>query len=91
MQVGLTTASAGCTTGSLIATLARKADEADSMVAAMAQLYVYGHDLDFRTLFAGVRSGPLASGAVDYADIPPTDFKPSEHSIAHFLRRRFGA
>ena len=52
MQVGLTTASAGLHDGQLIATLARKQDEVDSMVAAMAQLYVYGHDLDFRTLFA---------------------------------------
>ncbi|MFN8071575.1 MAG: polyketide synthase Pks13 [Mycobacterium sp.] len=87
MQVGLTTASAGLHDGQLIATLARKADEVDSMVAAMAQLYVYGHDLDFRTLFSPA-SGPgssRASGAVDYADIPPTRFKRKEHWLnAHF-------
>ncbi len=75
MQVGLTTASAGLHDGQLIATLARKEDEVDSMVAAMAQLYVYGHDLDFRTLFA----------PGDYADIPPTRFRRKEHWLnAHF-------
>ena len=58
MQVGLTTASAGLHDAQLIATLARKQDEVDAMTAAMAQLFVYGHDLDFRTLFSrGVRPG----------------------------------
>ena len=52
MQVGLTTASAGLHDAQLIATLARKQDEVDAMTAAMAQLFVHGHDLDFRTLFA---------------------------------------
>src|ERR1700754_1015328 len=51
MQVGLTTAAAGLHDAQLIATLARKQDEADSMTSTMAQLFVYGHDLDFRTLF----------------------------------------
>ena len=79
MQVGLTTASAGLHDGQLIATLARKEDEADSMVAAMAQLYVYGHDLDFRTLFSP------ASGPDDFAAIPPTRFRRKEHWLnAHF-------
>ncbi|MEI6251893.1 MAG: polyketide synthase Pks13, partial [Mycobacteriaceae bacterium] len=79
MQVGLTTASAGLHDGQLIATLARKEDEVDSMVAAMAQLYVYGHALDFRTLFSP------ASGPQDYADIPPTRFRRKEHWLnAHF-------
>ncbi|MFM9035083.1 MAG: polyketide synthase Pks13 [Mycobacterium sp.] len=79
MQVGLTTASAGLHDGQLIATLARKEDEVDSMVAAMAQLYVYGHDLDFRTLFSP------ASEPGDYAGIPPTRFKRKEHWLnAHF-------
>lgn len=78
MQVGLTTASAGLHDGQLIATLARKQDEVEAMVAAMAQLYVYGHDLDFRTLF-GRASSP------DYAAIPPTRFKRKEHWLnAHF-------
>ena len=81
MQVGLTTASAGLHDGQLIATLARKEDEVDSMVAAMAQLYVYGHDLDFRTMFSP------ASGPEDYADIPPTRFKRKEH----WLNARFSA
>ena len=79
MQVGLTTASAGLHDGQLIGTLARKADEVDSMVAAMAQLYVYGHDLDFRTMFSP------ASGPQGYAHIPPTRFKRKEHWLnAHF-------
>jgi polyketide synthase 13 len=69
MQVGLTTASAGLHDGQLIATLARKQDEVESMVAAMAQLYVYGHDLDLRTLFE----------AGDYAHIPPTRFRRKPH------------
>ncbi|WP_179471379.1 polyketide synthase Pks13 [Mycolicibacterium vinylchloridicum] len=69
MQVGLTTASAGLHDGQLIATLARKQDEVESMVAAMAQLYVYGHDLDLRTLFE----------PGDFAHIPPTRFKRKPH------------
>ncbi len=77
MQVGLTTASAGLHDAQLIATLARKQDEVESMVAAMAQLYVHGHNLDFRTLFA----------AGDYADIPPTRFKRKEH----WLNAQFSA
>ncbi|MCV7198872.1 polyketide synthase Pks13 [Mycobacterium angelicum] len=79
MQVGLTTASAGLHDAQLIPTLARKQDEVESMVSTMAQLYVYGHDLDMRTLFT------RASGAEDYADIPPTRFKRKEHWLpAHF-------
>jgi len=79
MQVGLTTAAAGLHDAQLIATLARKEDEVDSVLAAMAQLYTYGHDLDFATLFT------LASGPQDYADIPPTRFKRKPHWLnAHF-------
>lgn len=77
MQVGLTTASAGLHDGQLIATLARKQDEVASMVAAMAQLYVYGHDLDFRSMF----------GPGDYAAIPPTRFRRKEH----WLNAQFSA
>lgn len=79
MQVGLTTASAGLHDAQLIPTLARKQDEVESMVSTMAQLYVYGHDLDMRTLFT------RAAGPEDYADIPPTRFKRKEHWLpAHF-------
>jgi polyketide synthase 13 len=81
MQAGLTTASAGLHDGQLIPTLARKEDEVNSMVAAMAQLYVYGHDLDFRTLFS------RAEGPQDYAAIPPTKFRRKEH----WLNARFSA
>ncbi|TGD89427.1 acyltransferase domain-containing protein [Mycolicibacterium sp. CH28] len=81
MQVGLTTASAGLHDAQLIATLARKQDEVESMVAAMAQLYVHGHDLDFRTLFS-----PGATPS-DYADIPPTRFRRKEH----WLNAQFSA
>ncbi|BBZ09378.1 polyketide synthase PKS13 [Mycolicibacterium doricum] len=77
MQVGLTTASAGLHDGQLIATLARKQDDVDSMTAAMAQLFVHGHDLDMRTLFPR-RSRGLA-GALDYANIPPTRFRRKPH------------
>ncbi|WP_167096700.1 polyketide synthase Pks13 [Mycobacterium sp. DL592] len=77
MQVGLTTASAGLHDAQLIATLARKQDEVESMIAAMAQLYVYGHDLDIRTLF----------GPGDFAAIPPTRFKRKEH----WLNAQFSA
>ncbi|KAA0105567.1 polyketide synthase Pks13 [Mycolicibacterium sp. P1-5] len=73
MQVGLTTAAAGLHDGQLIATLARKQDEVESMVAAMAQLYVYGHDLDLWTLFDS------GSEPAKYADIPPTRFKRKPH------------
>jgi polyketide synthase 13 len=80
MQVGLTTASAGLHDGQLIATLAKKQDEVASMVSTMAQLYVYGHDLDVRTLFT------RAKGPQDYAAIPPTRFKRKEH----WLEVQFG-
>jgi polyketide synthase 13 len=73
MQVGLTTAAAGLHDAQLIATLARKEDEVESMTATMAQLFVYGHDLDIRTLFS------WALGPQDYANIPPTRFKRKEH------------
>ena len=58
------------------------------MIAAMAQLYVYGHDLDFRTLFspASGRTDGEAGGEC-YADIPPTRFKRKEH----WLNARFSA
>ena len=83
MQVGLTTAAAGLHDAQLIATLARKQDEVDAMTAAMAQLFVHGHDLDFRTLFPRKSSG-LAS-ARDYANIPPTKFRRKPHWLeAHF-------
>ncbi len=49
------------------------------MTSAMAQLFVYGHDLDIRTLFT------RASGPEDYANIPPTRFRRKEHWLdAHF-------
>jgi polyketide synthase 13 len=69
MQVGLTTAAAGLHDAQLIATLARKQDEVDSMTIAMAQLFAHGHDLDFRTLF----------GPGEYANIPPTRFRRKPH------------
>lgn len=79
MQVGLNTAPAGLHDPQLIATLARKQDEVDSMTTAMAQLFVYGHDLDIRTFFTP------AAGPADYANIPPTRFKRKEHWLdAHF-------
>ncbi|MDQ2638936.1 MAG: acyltransferase domain-containing protein, partial [Actinomycetota bacterium] len=79
MQVGLTTAAAGLHDAQLIATLARKQDEVDSMIAAMAQLYVYGHDLDIWTLF------PRRCTGAEYADIPPTRFRRKPH----WLEARF--
>ncbi len=69
MQVGLTTAAAGLHDAQLIGTLARKQDEVESMLHAVAQLYVYGHDLDFRTLF----------GKGECANIPRTKFKRKPH------------
>ncbi|KZS69171.1 polyketide synthase [Mycobacterium kansasii] len=79
MQVGLTTAAAGLHDAQLIPTLARKQDEVESMISTMAQLYVYGHDLDIWTLFG------RAKGPEDFASIPPTRFKRKEHWLdAHF-------
>ncbi|MDO3011291.1 polyketide synthase Pks13 [Mycobacteroides abscessus] len=79
MQVGLTTMASGLPDAQLIATLARKEDEVESMVKAMAQLYVHGHALDPRTLFS--RSAKSA----DYAPIPATEFKRKPHWLpAHF-------
>ncbi|WP_165617841.1 polyketide synthase Pks13 [Mycobacterium syngnathidarum] len=83
MQVGLTTASAGLHDAQLIATLARKQDEVESMVTAMAHLFVHGHDLDLRTLFPRKSTG--LAGALDFANIPPTKFKRKQHWLdAHF-------
>ncbi|HEX7323504.1 MAG TPA: acyltransferase domain-containing protein, partial [Mycobacterium sp.] len=83
MQVGLTTAAAGLPDAQLIATLARKADEVDSMTTTMAQLYAYGHDLDLRTLFPRETDGPVSPD--EFAHIPPTRFKRKEHWLdAHF-------
>ncbi|OBB65122.1 polyketide synthase Pks13 [Mycobacterium sp. 852014-50255_SCH5639931] len=79
MQVGLTTAAAGLHDAQLIPTLARKQDEVESMISTMAQLYVYGHDLNIWTLFT------RAGGPADYANIPPTRFKRKEHWLdVHF-------
>ncbi|WP_343573259.1 polyketide synthase Pks13 [Mycobacterium sp.] len=79
MQIGLTTAAAGLPDAQLIATLARKQDDVESMISAMAQLFVYGHHLDIRTLFS------RAGGPEDFANIPPTRFKRKEHWLdAHF-------
>jgi polyketide synthase 13 len=77
MQVGLTTASAGLHDAQLVATLARKQDEVESMVTAMAHLFVHGHELDFRTLFPRKSSG--LAGALDFANIPATRFKRKQH------------
>ncbi|WP_102419329.1 polyketide synthase Pks13 [Mycobacterium sp. 4858] len=83
MQIGLTTAAAGLHDAQLIPTLARKQDDVESMISAMAQLYVYGHDLDIRTLFSRASSGP--AGPEDFANIPPTRFKRKEHWLdVHF-------
>ena len=73
MQVGLTTATAGLHDAQLIATLARKQDEVDSMTSTMAQLFVHGHDLDFRTLFS------RRSAGAEFANIPPTRFRRKPH------------
>jgi polyketide synthase 13 len=79
MQVGLTTADAGLHDAQLIPTLARKQDEVESITSTLAQLYVYGHDLDPRTLFSPAR------GPWEYANIPPTRFKRKEHWLdVHF-------
>ncbi|WP_245830426.1 polyketide synthase Pks13 [Mycobacterium numidiamassiliense] len=79
MQVGLTTADAGLHDAQLIPTLARKQDEVESITSTLAQLYVYGHDLDPRTLFSP------AKGPWEYANIPPTRFKRKEHWLdVHF-------
>jgi polyketide synthase 13 len=79
MQIGLTTAAAGLHDAQLIPTLAKKQDDVESMISAMAQLYVHGHDLDIRTLFR------RAQGPEDYANVPLTRFKRKEHWLdVHF-------
>ena len=73
MQIGLTTAAAGLPDAQLIPTLARKQDDVESMISAMAQLFVLGHEIDIRTLFT------RAAGPEDYANVPLTRFKRKEH------------
>ena len=90
MQVGLTTASAGLHDAQLIATLARKQDEVDSMTTAMAQLFVHGHDLDFRTLFPR-RAAGLHDPTTDYAEHPAHPVQ-AQAALARrpLHRRQFG-
>src|SRR3984885_1762653 len=83
MQVGLSTAAAGLPDAQLIPTLARKQDDVESMISAMAQLFVFGHDLDIRTLFS--RRSAARFGPEDFANIPATKFRRKEHWLnAHF-------
>ena len=86
MQVGLTTADAGLHDAQLIPTLARKQDEVESIMSTLAQLYVYGHDLDPRTLFSP-RHGPV--GLREH----PADPVQAQRALAGraLLRRRLGA
>jgi polyketide synthase 13 len=52
------------------------------MISAMAQLFVYGHDLDIRTLFSRASGAPNPD---DFANVPPTRFRRKEHWLdAHF-------
>jgi len=70
MQIGLTTAAAGLPDAQLIPTLARKQDDVESMISAMAQLFVLGHDLDIRKLFTPRgRSRRLCEHSAD--QVPP--------------------
>ncbi|WP_032388100.1 polyketide synthase Pks13 [Rhodococcoides fascians] len=64
MSVAATAWAAGLADATLIPTLKRKEDEADTFLAALAQLYVHGHALELATLF---ESGP-------YAAIPRTAY-----------------
>ena len=85
MQVGLTTASAGLHDAQLIATLARKQDEVESMISAMAQLFVLrprpGHP---HAVHAGSR--PPARGLCEH----PADPVQAQGALAGraVLRRR---
>ncbi len=55
------------------------------MMSTMAQLFVYGHDLDFRTLFT------RAAVPQDYANIPPTRFRRKAHWLdAQFSGAQLG-
>ena len=86
MQVGLTTADAGLHDAQLIPTLARKQDEVESIASTLAQLYVYGHDLDPRTLFS---ASPRPAGLCEH----PADPVQAQRALAGcaLLRRRLGA
>ncbi|MGV8872784.1 MAG: polyketide synthase Pks13 [Rhodococcus sp. (in: high G+C Gram-positive bacteria)] len=64
MSVAATAWAAGVADSTLIPTLKRKEDEAETFLAALAQLYVHGHALELATLF---ESGP-------YAAIPRTAY-----------------
>ncbi|MEV6321864.1 polyketide synthase Pks13 [Nocardia sp. NPDC051787] len=69
MQVLGTTFAAGVHDAQLIPTLKRKEDESAGVIAALAQLYVHGHEVDLPSL--------LSAG--DYADIPRTTFLRKEY------------
>ncbi|MGA9871096.1 MAG: beta-ketoacyl synthase N-terminal-like domain-containing protein, partial [Rhodococcus sp. (in: high G+C Gram-positive bacteria)] len=64
MSIAATAWAAGVADSTLIPTLKRKEDEADTFLAALAQLYVHGHSLDLTTLF----------DEGDYAPIPRTAY-----------------
>ncbi|RMI34212.1 polyketide synthase Pks13 [Nocardia stercoris] len=70
MQVLGTTYAAGAHNAALIYTLKRKEDESAGVIAALAQLYVHGHEVDLVSL---VPAGDT------YADIPRTAFLRKEH------------
>ena len=69
MQVGLTTAAAGLHDAQLIATLARKQDEADSMTSTHGAAVRARSRLGLPTMF----------GRGEYANIPPTRFRRKPH------------
>ncbi|CCQ14404.1 Polyketide synthase Pks13 [Rhodococcus sp. AW25M09] len=64
MSVAATAWAAGVADSTLIPTLKRKEDEAETFLAALAQLYVHGHAMELATLF---ETGP-------YAAIPRTAY-----------------
>ncbi|MDJ0394288.1 polyketide synthase Pks13 [Rhodococcus sp. G-MC3] len=64
MSIASTAWAAGVANSTLIPTLTRKEDETETLLAALAQLYVHGHALDLSTLFDDG----------DYAPIPRTAY-----------------
>ncbi|SNT27590.1 polyketide synthase Pks13 [Rhodococcoides kyotonense] len=59
MSVAATAWAAGVADSTLIPTLKRKEDEAETFLAALAQLYVHGHALDLATLFDDGSYAPI--------------------------------
>ena len=73
MSIAATCFDAGLTEPNLLFTLKRKESEADTLLHALAQLYVHGHSVDMPSVVEMLHGH--VTGAGRYADVPGTEWK----------------